>query len=61
MVFNAPRYVSNHTLHKDSKIQFVNDEFNRMTNSNEGVVVPGQPAMVGKGRSADFRCDERYT
>jgi hypothetical protein len=32
MVFNAPRYVSNKTLHEDSKIPFVEDEIKRMTN-----------------------------
>jgi hypothetical protein len=32
MVFNVPWYVSNHTLHKDSKIPFVEDEINRITN-----------------------------
>jgi hypothetical protein len=32
MVFNAPWYVSNHTLHKDSKIPFVEDEINGITN-----------------------------
>jgi hypothetical protein len=32
IVFNAPWYVSNHTLHKDSKIPFVEDEISRITN-----------------------------
>jgi hypothetical protein len=32
MVFNAPRYVSNKTLHEDSRIPFVEDEIKRMTN-----------------------------
>jgi hypothetical protein len=32
MVFNSPRYVSNTTLHEDSKILFVEDEIKRMTN-----------------------------
>jgi len=30
-VFNAPWYVSNKTLHKDSRIPFVEDEIIRMT------------------------------
>jgi hypothetical protein len=32
IVFNAPWYVSNKTLHKDSRIPFVEDEIIRMTN-----------------------------
>ena len=32
IVFNAPWYVSNKTLHKDSRIPFVEDEIVRMTN-----------------------------
>jgi hypothetical protein len=32
LVFNAPRYVSNRTLHKDFRIQLVEDEIIRMTN-----------------------------
>jgi hypothetical protein len=32
MVFNAPCYVSNKTLHEDSKIPFVKNEIKRMTN-----------------------------
>jgi hypothetical protein len=32
MVFSAPRYVSNKTLHEDSRIPFVEDEIKRMTN-----------------------------
>jgi hypothetical protein len=31
-VFNAPWYVSNKTLHKDSRIPFVEDEIIRMKN-----------------------------
>jgi hypothetical protein len=31
-VFNAPWYVSNKTLHKDSRIPFVEDEIIRMIN-----------------------------
>jgi hypothetical protein len=33
LVFNAPWYVSNKTLHKDSKIPLVEDEIIRMTNT----------------------------
>ena len=55
IVFNAPWYVSNKTLHKDSRISFVEDEIIRMTNryllnltghSNEQVnqlLVPPRP------------------
>jgi hypothetical protein len=32
MVFNARWYVSNQTLHEDSRIPFVEDEIKRMTN-----------------------------
>jgi len=32
IVFNAPWYVSNKTLHKDSRIPFVEDEIIRLTN-----------------------------
>ena len=32
IVFNAPWYVSNKTLHQDSRIQFVEDEIIRTTN-----------------------------
>ena len=32
IVFNAPWYISNKTLHKDSRIPFVEDEIIRMTN-----------------------------
>jgi hypothetical protein len=32
MVFNAPWYVNNKTLHEDSRIPFVEDEIKRMTN-----------------------------
>jgi len=32
IVFNAPWYVSNKTLHKDSRIPFVEDEIITMTN-----------------------------
>ena len=33
MVFNAPRYVSNKTLHEDSGTPFAEDEIKRLTNS----------------------------
>ena len=33
MVFNAPWYISNETLHEDSGTPFVEDEINRLTNS----------------------------
>jgi len=29
--------------------------------ATRGVVMSGQAAVVKKGRSADLRCDERYT
>jgi len=32
ILFNAPWYVSNKTLHKDARIPFVEDEIIRMTN-----------------------------
>jgi hypothetical protein len=32
LVFNAPWYISNKTLHKDSRIPLVEDEIIRMTN-----------------------------
>jgi hypothetical protein len=32
MMFNAPWYVSNKTLHEDSRIPFLEDEIKRMTN-----------------------------
>ena len=33
MLFNAPRYISNKTLHEDSGIPFVESENKRLTNS----------------------------
>jgi len=33
IVFNAPRYISNKTLHEDSGTPFVEDEIKRLTNS----------------------------
>ena len=33
MVFNAPWYISNKTLHEDSGVPFAEDEINRLTNS----------------------------
>jgi len=33
MIFNAPRYISNKTLHEDSGTPFAEDEIKRLTNS----------------------------